>query len=222
MLEQYALYVIALGAILGVVGYIWLVVRAFRFWWLWGVGLILFPPAALFFIWRHFGKAVAPVCTLLLAGAVVGTPYAVNYYEQHFVPLKPYEQVVDGELRITLTGLKDFDYATLKQKPQIVVLQMANADVDDRTLEHLKGLDHLTELDLSGTQITDEGLAIVAALPQLKTLRIARTKVTDDGFHKHLFAKESLVHLDLTGTEVKGKTKRDWKKQKPEVREYVD
>jgi hypothetical protein len=63
---------------------------------------------------------------------------------------------------------------------------------------------------------------MVAALPQLKTLRIARTKITDEGFREHLFSKESLVHLDLTGTGVNGKTKREWKKQKPDAREYVD
>jgi hypothetical protein len=222
MLERYAMYVIALGALLGVVGYIWLVVRVFRYRRLWGVGLIVFPPMALLFIWRHFRQAAGPVCLLLLAGVVVAAPYAVNYYERHFVPLQPYEQIVDGDLRITLTGLKDFDYTTLREKPEVVVLQMANPDVDDRTLENLKGLDRLAELDLNGTQITDEGLAIVATLPQLKTLRIARTKITDEGFHKHLFVMESLVHVDLTGTEVKGKTKRDWKKRKPDAREYVD
>jgi hypothetical protein len=222
MLEEYALYVIALGALLGVLGFVWLIVRAFRQRVLWGIGLILFPPLGLVFIWRHFGKAVGPVLMLVLAGVVAVAPYAVSFYERHFVPLQPYEQLVDGELRITLTGLKDFDYATLRQKPQAVVLQMANPDVDDRTLENLKGMDRLGELDLSGTQITDEGLAIVAALPQLKKLRIARTKITDEGFRKHLFSKESLVHLDLTSTEVKGKTKREWKKQKPDEREYVD
>jgi hypothetical protein len=222
MLETYSLYVIAGGAVLGVFGWIWLLVRAFRERWWWGVALMFFPPAALLFLWHHFRRAIEPVCMLLLAALAIGAPYAVNYYEQHFVPLKPYEQVVDGQLRITLTGLKDFDYASLRQKSQLVVLQMANPEVDDRTLENLKGLDHLAELDLNGTQITDEGLAIVAALPQLKTLRIARTKITDEGFHKHLFDKESLEHLDLTGTDVKGKTKRDWKKQKPDQREYVD
>ncbi len=222
MLEQYALYVIAFGALLGVLGFLWLVVRAFRHGVLWGLALVLLPPMGLLFIWRHFRKVVAPAAVLLLAGVIVAAPYAVSFYERHFVPLQPYEQIVDGELRITLTGLKDFDYTSIRQKPQTVVLQMANADVDDRTLENLKGLDHLTELDLSGTRITDQGLAIVATLPQLKTLRIARTKITDEGFRKHLFSKESLVHVDLTGTEVKGKTKREWKKQKPEEREYVD
>jgi hypothetical protein len=222
MLERYAIYIVALGLLLGVIGYIWLMVRAFRSKWTWGVALIVFPPAALLFIWRHFRPARGPVCVMLLAGLVIGAPYAVSYYESHFVPLKPYEQVVNGELRITLTGLSDFDYATLRDKSQTVVLQMANPDVDDRTLENLKGMTRLAELDLNGTQITDTGLAIIATLPQLKTLRIARTRITDEGFRTHLFSKESLVHLDLTGTEVKGKTKRDWKKLKPDEREYVD
>jgi hypothetical protein len=138
------------------------------------------------------------------------------------MPSPPYEQIVDGELRITLTGLKDFDYATLKEKPQTVVLQMANADVDDQTLEHLKGMAQLRELDLNGTRVTDRGLAVIATLPVLKTLRVARTKISDEGFRTHLFAKESLERLDLTSTEVKGKTKREWKKQRPAEREYVD
>jgi hypothetical protein len=222
MLEQYALYVIAAGAILGVLGYFWMIVRAFRERILWGLGLIVFPPTALFFIRHHFRKALGPFAVLVLAGVVAAAPYAVSFYERHFVPLQPYEQVVDGELRITLTGLKDFDYTILRQKPRVVVLQMANPDVDDRALENLQGMDKLRELDLNGTGITDQGLAVVAALPQLKTLRIARTKITDEGFHEHLFSKESLVHLDLTGTQVKGKTKREWKKHKPEEREYVD
>jgi hypothetical protein len=222
MLEKYSLYVMAAGMLLGIAGYVWLIIRAFqqRRWW--GVALIIFPPAALIFICGHFRRAIGPVCVLLLAAVVVAAPYAASYYERHFIPLKPYEQVVDGQLRITLTGLKDFDYATLRQRPKVVVLQMANPDVVDQTLENLKGMDNLVELDLNGTQITDSGLAIIADLPQLKTLRIARTKITDEGFHKYLFSKESLVRLDLTGTEVKSKTKRDWKKQKPDEREYVD
>jgi hypothetical protein len=222
MLERYAFYVIAVGALLGVVGFSWLVVRAFRQRVYWGLALVLFPPTGVLFSWRHFRAAAGPVRLMLLAAVVAASPYAVSYYERHFVPLRPYEQVVDGGLRITLTGLKEFDYTALRQKPQTVVLQMANPEVDDRVLENLKGMDRLEELDLNGSRITDEGLAVVAALPNLRTLRIARTKVTDAGFRTHLLAKESLLRLDLTGTEVKGKTKRDWKKQKPEEREYVD
>jgi hypothetical protein len=121
-----------------------------------------------------------------------------------------------------LTGLKDFDYSTLGVRHEIAVLQMANEDVDDRTLEYLKGMEQLHNLDVSGTRITDEGLRILADLPRLRELRLARTQITDEGFKKYLVPKDSLLKLDLTGTAVKGKTKRDWKKAKPQERDFVD
>jgi RNA polymerase sigma factor (sigma-70 family) len=133
-----------------------------------------------------------------------------------------HEQIVDGELRITLTGLKHFDYGSLRERREVVVLQMANEDVDDQTLEHLKGMDQLRKLNLSDTRITDKGLALVAELPRLQELYLARTKITDEGFQKHLAPKETLLKLDLTGTRVKTKTKRAWKKLKPLEREYGD
>jgi hypothetical protein len=222
MLEKYAFYVLALGALLGVVGYVWLLVVAFRQRALWGIALLLFPPSAVIFIVRHTRRATVPLCLLVLAGVIFAIPYGASYYERHFVPLKPYEQIVDGELRITLTGLKDFDYAALRERSDVVVLQMANEDVDDRTLENLKGMNHLRKLDISGAKVTDEGLRILAELPALAELYLARTKITDDGFKKYLGPKESLLKVDLTGTEVKGKTKRDWKKARQGEREYVD
>jgi Leucine Rich repeat len=222
MLEKYAIYVIVLGVLITVVGFIWLVVRAFKYRPLWGWAVLLCPPTGAIFIWRHFSLVRGPLRVLVLACLIAASPFALNYYERHFIPLKPYEQVLNGELRITLTGLKDFDYATLREKPLVVVLQMANPDVDDRTLENLKGMDRLAVLDLNGTHISDEGLAVIAVLPQLNTLRIARTKITDEGFRANLISKNSLLYLDLTGTEIKGKTKREWKAQRPDDREYVD
>ena len=82
-------------------------------------------------------------------------------------------------------------------------------------------MNQLRELDLSDTKVTDEGLAVLAELPHLEELRLARTAITDAGFQKHLSGKTSLRKLDLTGTKVKGKTKREWKKAK-EGREYLD
>jgi len=222
MLERYAFYVIAAGALLVLAGFAWLVVRAFRHSVGWGIAALVFPPSALVFAGIHYGEVRGPARLLVFGALVVGAPYAASYYERHFVPPKPFVQIVDGERRVTLTGLKDFDYAQLRDEPQTAVLQMANPDVDDTTLEHLRGMSRLRELDLNGTQVTDAGLVILAQLPQLKTLRLARTKITDEGFRAHLFDKASLVNVDLTGVDVKGKTKRDWKKQKPDEREYVD
>jgi hypothetical protein len=221
MLEHYAFYVLVAAAAIGAIGFFWLVARAFAQRFLWGLGVLFIPPVGIFFLIRHFQKAKGPTALILLAAVTAAAPYGLSYYERHFVPLKPFEQVVDGELRITLTGLKDFDYSTLQTQRDIVVLQMANADVDDRTLGYLVGMDRLRSLDVSGSQISDEGLRILASLPQLQELHLARTHISDDGFREQLGTKESLLKLDLTGTEVKGKTKRDWKKAKPE-REYVD
>jgi Leucine Rich repeat len=222
MLERYGFYLLALGVAIGAVGYLWLVAVAFKQRVGWGVGLLLLPPLALLFLGRHSRKARGPVLVIALSGLVVATPYGLGYYERHFAKLGPHEQLVDGELRITLTGLQDFDYASLRSRPDVAVLQMANPDVDDQTLEHLRGLEHLRSLDLSGTRVTDEGLRVLAGLPRLQELRLARTKITDEGFQEHLGPKESLLKLDLTGTEVKGKTKRDWKKARPAERDYVD
>jgi hypothetical protein len=222
MLEKYGFYLLVAGAALAVVSWLWLVVRAFKTRALWGLGLLVFPPTAFFFIRRHFRRAVGPLLALVLAALVFATPYGLSYYERHFVKLKPYEQQVDGELRITLTGLTNFDYSVLAARHDVAVLQMANDDVDDSTLAYLRGLEQLRSLDLNGTRITDEGLRVVAELPQLKELRLARTAISDEGFKKYLGTKDSLLKLDLTGTAVKGKTKRDWKKLKPEERDYAD
>ena len=222
MLESYAFYVILAGLAIGAIGWVWLTFRAFHVRSGWGWALVLFPPAAIVFVAQHFFAARAPARLLLTAAMVVALPFALSYYERHFLPLEPFEQLVDGQLRITLTGLEKFDYAKLRQKPTVVVLQMANSDVTDQTLEHLRGLERLSELDLNGTQVTDQGLATVAALPKLTTLRLARTPITDEGFRQHLMPKDSLKKLDLTGVEVKSKTKREWKNLQSEVREYVD
>jgi Leucine Rich repeat len=222
MLERYAFFVLVAAAAMAVIGFLWLVVRAFRQRVLWGLGVLFIPPLGFLFLYRHFNKAAAPTILMVLAAIVGATPYGVSYYERHFVPPKPYEQIVDGELRITLTGLPNFDYSTLTSHPDLVVLQMANGDVGDATLAYLAGMDRLRKLDISDSEITDEGLRTLAALPQLQELHLARTHISDDGFRTHLGSKESLLKLNVTGTEIKGKTMRDWKKAKPDLREYVD
>jgi hypothetical protein len=220
-LEQYSLYVLLFGIVVTAIAALWMIVRAFRVHWAWGVGLLLFPPSVLLFIPLHFRKAWAPLLLFLVAGAALAAPYGLNYYYQLHPNLGPREKIVDGEVHVTLTGWNGTDYSVLQTHPDIVVLQIANADVNDATLDHLKGMQKLRELDLNDTAVTDAGLAILAGLPQLRELRLARTKITDEGFAKYLAAKESLRKLDLTGTPVKGKTKRLWKQAQP-GRDYVD
>ena len=46
-------------------------------------------------------------------------------------------------------------------------------------------------------------------------LRVARTKITDQGFHDSLLAKDSLMKLDLSHTQVSPETVRAWRDAKP-------
>jgi Leucine Rich repeat len=220
-IEKAGFYLLVIGVVLLLVGWIALVTAAFRTRWYWGTSSLLLPPVALLFIARHFRRA-APSLAVIGLGILVGAlPYGFNFYERHFAGLGPREKQVDGELHITLTGWDQSDYSLLRQRPGVVVLQMANGDVDDRVLDNLQGMEHLRELDLNDAPITDAGLAMLAGLPRLEELRLARTKITDEGFRQYLAGKESLKKLDLTGTAVKGKTKRDWKKAR-QGREYLD
>lgn len=191
-----------------------------RYYALWGIGLGLVIVALgllwfIIFIFRRPGSWKPGLLIVLGAVLTVGTVAANRYLPRE---LKPYEALVDGQLHLTLTGWdpKNNSYTILLKRPEAVVVQMANPDVTDETLHYLKWLPNLRELDVSGSQITDEGLAVLAALPSLESLRLARTKVTDEGFRKYLFDKESLKQLDLTGTEVKSKTAREWKQARPD------
>jgi hypothetical protein len=159
---------------------------------------------------------------LLLFGIALGAaPYVYNHFVQ--TPLEMYKKRVDGEWHVTVTGWDKpaTDYALLKNEPETVVLQMANADVTDETLAHLSGMDFLKELDLSNTSITDAGLAQVARLPSLEILRLSGTKITDEGFRTHLMPRDWLRELDLTQTGVKSKTVREWTSIYPDKRKAL-
>jgi hypothetical protein len=135
-----------------------------------------------------------------------------------FVPLlrNPRDVIVEGERHVTLTGSDRKADSGFEIKPDTTVLQMANSpDVTDQALESLRGLKLLKELDLNDTQITDAGLAILRDLPALEKLRLARTKITDKGFRDALLDKDSLMLLDLQGTQVSSETRRAWRDAKP-------
>lgn len=198
-----------------------------------GTALPVIPAGNSNFAIRH--RARCPISLFVLGFILAGGAYAANLYGQAFLDLGPRERIVDGERHLTLTGWdpslswwdrwrsgKDrLDYSLIRDRPNLVVLQMANEDVNDGALANLLGQDHLRELDLNGAHITDEGLPFLSQLPELQELRLARTAITDEGFKKYLADKKSLMKLDLTGTAVKGKTKRDWKKEQ-EGRQYLD
>lgn len=198
--EQVGAASIAVGLLLGIVALPWLLVATCRAW---------MRKTS----WKSSRRAMCLLGTSLLLATV---PILVNSILTRVLDLGPLETIVEGERHITLTGWDRKDYSILRRKLDVVVLQMANADVTDETLKLLDGMSQLRELDLSDTAVTDAGLETLAKRPKLESLRLKNTKITEAGFRAHLFAKESLMNLDLIGTEVASKTIREWKKARPD------
>ena len=157
---------------------------------------------------------------MLLGVAVAAAPFVINRFYHFSVDLGPLETNVNGELHITLTGWqpKDMDYLVLKQRPETVVLQMANPDVTDATLDYLTGMTQLRELDLNDTKVTDAGLATLAKIGTLTIVRLKSTAITEDGFREHLMPLAGLRELDLRGTKVTSATVREWRAAQPDRR----
>jgi hypothetical protein len=208
-----AFYMQVVGVNVAVLAWIWLIVRAFRTRRGWGFASLVFPPADLAFAARHPRKGIPPLTLLLLSLLVASIPALYT----HYVPLdlKPRDKLVEGQRHLTLTGSDRKDYSNLKLNPDVVVLQMANSDVTDETIQVLRGMNALQELDLNGTQLTDAGLNVLKDLPALSDLRLARTRITDQGFRDALFSKSSLMKLDLRETRVSPETVQAWRDAKP-------
>ena len=195
MFERIGSVSIIIGTVLGSIAILWLIERLLR---------VLFTRGS----WKLLKR---PMTLMLVSLLLTGVPLLVNYAMTHFSSLGPLNKIVSGERHLTLTGWDRNDYSVIATLQDTVVLQMANADVTDETLQLIKGMQKLRELDLNNSQVTDKGLAVLASLPNLRDLRLARTKITDDGFRFHLMEKESLKSLELTGTNVASKTIREWK-----------
>ena len=145
MFETYGIYVLVCGMVLILLGYLWLLVRAWRVDWRWGLALIVFPVVLPIFLCLEIKRAVVPTAVLAVGLLLAGGTIGLNLYLAHHIDLGPRDKIVDGQRHITLTGWDKSaeDYAALEMRPDTVVLQMANSDVTDETLGYLSGLTKL-------------------------------------------------------------------------------
>lgn len=187
---------IFLGLLLSVAGLFWLVGR--------GLAVVLRR--------RTMRQLLQPLL-LLTAGLVVGVvPFAYQHAYLAIVGLGERERVIGGERALNLTGWDREGYDILKQKPDIVILEMGNKDVTDDTLAMLGDLPKLKELTLNDSSVTDAGLAKLASLPRLESLRIARTQVTVDGVRAFLATPPPrLRQIDVSGNDIPTSILRQWK-----------
>lgn len=180
-----------------------------------GVGIIAL--AGLWFLVRLFRsprRLWLPIVLGLVGLTITATPVIYTRVVET-IDLGEREQMVDGELHLTLTGWDRESYEFLAYKRDIAVLQMANADVTDATLELLKGQVRLKTLDLNGTQVTDQGLATLAELKSLESLRLRGAQVTDAGLQQLFDHLPNLKQLDVRQTAVSSELIDSWKAAKP-------
>lgn len=222
MFEQYATLAFVTGLLLIAIAVIWLIIRTIRQRPLLGLGSILFPPALIPFAIRNRQTLKIPLRLLLVGAVLAGGALTAGRLVGRFPPLGEREKLVDGQRHLTLTGWDRKDYELLREKTDATVLQMANLDVTDETVDLLKEFKQLRELDLNGSRLTDAGLAKVAALPALEILRIRATQISDEGFQRYLFPKPTLHEIDARQTAISPKTLREWKNQDPERRKYLE
>ena len=206
-MQPVLLYSVYLGLILSVFGLGWLYVAALRYERRWFIRMCIFPPLALGFLRKAPSHAKWPFLTLFLGLCFLTAPAAYTHWMP--VDLGEHERRVDGKVVVTLTGWDRKDYSFLKQRPDIVILQMANEDVTDETLGFLAESKNLQELDVSHSAITDAGLAVLQKLPDLEKLHVVKTAVTDAGVNAHLTPHPKLKQLDVSQTAVtKGALKK--------------
>ena len=187
---------IFLGLLLAAAGMLWLLGRGFAV-----------------LIRRRTARQLVQPLLLLSVGLVVGAaPFVYQHAYLAIVGLGERERVIGGERALNLTGWDRAGYDILKDKTDVVILEMGNKDVTDETLVLLGDLPKLKELTLNDSSITDAGLARLAGLAQLESLRIARTQVTPEGVRAFLAAPPPrLRQIDVSGNDSPTSILRQWK-----------
>ena len=198
-LEPYALYFMAAGAAVFLIGLFWVLIVAFR------TGFLK--------------KAFTPVLVILLGVLVALFVPASNIIRgktpQQTTAATEQKKDTQGnvEERLTLTGAKREEYAKLTGGTKYAVVQWANEDVTDEDAAVLGEQTELRELKLNDSLVTDRTLERLVKLPKLTKLYIARTRVTPDGVQKHILNNPEckLMEIDVSDLNVPGKALRDWK-----------
>ena len=213
------------GLLLLVVGLLWLIVQAYRSRGIIPAALLVLttPLGPLLYGLIYFRKSRKPL-VLILSGLLIGAaPFAFSHGLELLLGLGERERIIAGERHLVLTGWDRPDYSILNSRSDVVVLEMANPNVDDETLKLLLPLTKLRELTLNDAVISDEGLKLLRQFPALESLRVARTKITKDGVVEFLADPPAkLKELDVSGNSIPASALRKWKNQEPETRRYVN
>lgn len=199
-LEPFALYFMAAGAAVFLIGLFWVLIVAFK------TGFIK--------------QAFMPVLVLLF-GVVIAlfVPAMTKLFPKPIQTTGVTEQKKDAqgnvEERLTLTGAKREEYAKLRGGTKYAVVQWANKDVTDEDAAVLTEQTELREVDLTDSQVTDATLEKLLKLPKLTRVYAARTKISGETVKKLIFENPDckVNEIDFRGLTppVPGAAQREWK-----------
>jgi len=224
-----------IGAIISLIGFLWLLIRAFGVSTLWGVVVLLFGFPAIFFAIVHRKKGLVPLLVILLGGLICGVAFSWNSVfppkidDKAKIEIKPdngtpptnkaFSQITGG--KVTLTGAARPEYGRLQEDKTFAVIQWANLDVTDDDAKILAEMKNLKEIDLSNSQITDETAKILQALPTLEIVKIAKTKISPGAAQK-LLELPVLREVDFRNLKVPTAVLREWKAKDKDTRKYIN
>ena len=241
-------YIALIGLALFILGFLWQVWRTLKWSKVAGLGVLFLGLAAigvalyyhfnliilaelgallalplLIFGWQTLRKSSRkPAWIMILGWVLLATAFGTNRLLPRLLPRGPHENIVDGQLHLTLTGWNGKNYDLLRYRQNAVVLQMANPDVTDETVKLLlpdplvgdEGMKDLIELDLGHSRVTDQGLIYLQSLPKLAKLKINDTKITPEGVKAFLNTKTGMLEIDVRGLQVDNDFLWEWKQAK--------
>ena len=216
--EQFGFALLVAGAVLASVGGLWLIVRAFRTSFGWGLAVVFLPIIGpLVFIFSQSSRAKAPLA-LILFGAVLGfLPLVLNVTFGQKKAEIPLERETGGMKEFNALNANDPQYDTLLKTLDFTNVNVSRADLTDEIAERLSGQSQMKVLDMNDSSITDKTLAIIATLPNLETLNVARVKgITEDAFKTTILKMVSLKKIDARGTAITVATLREWRNAAPD------
>lgn len=214
MLSTVLIYIFFAGMLLAAAGYLWLIFKAIQLHWGWVLVSLAAPLGPLLFALLKFRHAFRATLTLFTGVLLVTIAFVLGALDAR-INLGERDVIVNGRRALTLTGWNETDYSLLRATPDAAVLQLANPDVTDGTLEYIAGYRQLEELDLGRTHISDEGLRKLTGLRTLKRLRLTGTRITTEGLRDLLTAVESLKQLDVRETGVERVLLEQWRTAQP-------
>lgn len=109
-------------------------------------------------------------------------------------------------LSLTNTDISDASVELLRGASNIVILELSDCKLSDRSAKAIATLDHLVNLGLNcdGEGVTNAGLKELSTLVRLRYLQLGSTQrspISDPGL-KHLENLSNLKHLTLRSTGV--------------------